>query len=143
MTAFFNLVKDYDLKDIISIDETSVKLGMFLNYCRSNLGKRCVLKSDTNVIFTKHSLIVAISDRRCIGYKLYDQGAVNAERFEAFLQPIANRYQNKLFILDNAQIHKSQSVKNLIRNSGNKVLYTLPYSPRLNPIEQFFNQVKH
>jgi transposase len=28
-------------------------------------------------------------------------------------------------------------------DSGNEVVYTLPYSPRLNPIEQFFNQLKH
>ena len=31
----------------------------------------------------------------------------------------------------------------IIKDSGNHLLYTCPYHPRLNAIEQFFNQMKH
>ncbi len=41
------------------------------------------------------------------------------------------------------QIHKKENVKNTIINSGNKLLYTIPFHPRLNSIEQWFNQLKH
>lgn len=74
---------------------------------------------------------------------MYDEGAVNADRFEEFLERICERYTDKLFVLDNAQIHKRPNVRRIIADSGNEVVYTLPYSPRLNPIEQFFNQLKH
>ena len=40
------------------------------------------------------------------------------------------------------KIHKRDSVSRIIRESGNQLLYTLPYSPISNPIEQFFNQLK-
>jgi transposase len=68
--------------------------------------------------------------------------AVDGNRFQEFIGEIARKYKNKLFILDNAQIHKTQTIKDLVRDTGNEILYTLPYSPRLNPIEQFFNQMK-
>lgn len=41
------------------------------------------------------------------------------------------------------QIHKKENVKNTISESGNKLLYTCPYHPRLNTIENWFNQLKH
>ncbi len=48
-----------------------------------------------------------------------------------------------MFILDNGQIHKTDTTKDIIKNSRNFLLYTCPYHPRLNSIEQFFNQMKH
>jgi len=41
------------------------------------------------------------------------------------------------------QIHKKEETKKIIKDSGNFLLYTIPYHPRLNAIEQWFNQVKH
>lgn len=143
MKRFFDVINQFELKDIISIDETSMKPGMLLGYCRGDLGRRCIIKTDSNEIYKKYSLIVAICNKTCISHKVYDEGAVNADRFEEFLQRVCERYTNKLFVLDNAQIHKRPNVKKIIRDSGNEVVYTLPYSPRLNPIEQFFNQLKH
>jgi len=35
---------------------------------------------------------------------------------------------NKLFILDNGQIHKKEETKKIIKDSGNFLLYTIPLS---------------
>ena len=48
-----------------------------------------------------------------------------------------------MIVLDNGQIHKRESTKQIIKDSGNFLVYTCPYHPRLNSIEQFFNQMKH
>ena len=56
---------------------------------------------------------------------------------------ICDKVKNKLFILDNGQIHKKEETKKIIKDSGNFLLYTCPYHPRLNCIEQWFNQLKH
>lgn len=140
--TFFEKLGRYNLDNLISIDETAVRVGMMFSYCRNDLGKRCIMKTNSNEVFKKYSLIVAISNKKCLGFKLYEKGAVDGNRFEEFIGQIARRYRNKLFILDNAQIHKTQKIKDLMRETGNEILYTLPYSPRLNPIEQFFNQMK-
>lgn len=42
--------------------------------------------------------------------------------------------------MDNAKFHKS---KDVIENSGNKIIYLLAYNPNLNPIENLFSQFKN
>ena len=142
LKKFYKEVEKYKLDDIISIDETSISTSLSVNYCCNDLGKRCIIKTDDNAVFKKYSL-VAISNKKCLGYKLYENGAVNADRFNDFLKEILKDTKNKLIILNNGQIHKKENVKNTISKSGNKLLYTCPYHPRLNCIEQWFNQAKH
>jgi transposase len=143
LKEFFDNVGKFNLDNIISIDETSVSTSLGFNYCRNYLGKRCKIKTDDNAVFTKYSLVVAISNKKCIDYELYDKGSVNAERFNEFITRICKNYKNKLIILDNGQIHKKEETVKIIKDSGNNLLYTCPYHPRLNSIEQFFNQMKH
>ena len=143
LKAFFKEIKKYNLDDIISIDETSVSTSLGFNYCRNELGERCIIKTDNNAIFTKYSLVVAITNEKCLGYLLYQKGAVNSERFDEFIKVICENVKNKLIILDNGQIHKKESTRKIIKDSGNFLLYTCPYHPRLNAIEQFFSQMKH
>lgn len=48
-------------------------------------------------------------------------------------------------IMDDAPVHSSNEVNQMIerRNKGYKCVYSPPYSPELNPIEQFRAIVKH
>lgn len=140
---FFDVINKFKMEDIISIDETSVSTSLTHNYCRAFLGDRCIKKTTNNEVFKKYSLIVAINNKKCIASELYQNGAVNAERFNEFLKKICSKVKGKLFVLDNGQIHKKESTKQIIKESGNYLVYTCPYHPRLNSIEQFFNQMKH
>ncbi|KAG1169111.1 hypothetical protein G6F36_012123 [Rhizopus arrhizus] len=45
-------------------------------------------------------------------------------------------------VLDNASIHKSQPMIRKIEKRGYKLMHLPPYSPKLNPIEQFWALVK-
>ena len=143
LKAFFKEIKKFSLDNIISIDETSLSTSLGFNYCRNELGKRCIVKTDDNAVFTKYSLVVAITNNKCIGYTLYKKGAVNSDRFNEFIKDICDSVKNKIIILDNGQIHKKESTRKIIKDSGNHLLYTCPYHPRLNAIEQFFSQMKH
>lgn len=143
LKEFFDVINKFKLEDIISIDETSVSTSLTHNYCRAFLGDRCIKKTTNNEVFKKYSLVVAINNKKCIASELFQNGAVNAERFNDFLKQICSKVKGKLFVLDNGQIHKKESTKQIIKESGNYLVYTCPYHPRLNSIEQFFNQMKH
>jgi len=53
------------------------------------------------------------------------------------------KYKDHLIILDNAKSHNNQMVKDVITKSGNKYLFSIPYTPMTNsPIENYFNQIK-
>jgi transposase len=45
--------------------------------------------------------------------------------------------------MDNAVIHRSKQIRELIEKSNNNLLYSVPYHPETNAIEEFFNQLKH
>ena len=44
--------------------------------------------------------------------------------------------------LDNASIHHSDEVVDLIHATGAVIIYSAPYSPTLNPIENYFSMYK-
>lgn len=44
--------------------------------------------------------------------------------------------------MDNASFHHSDRIKELCSEAGVKLLYLPPYSPDLNPIEEFFSELK-
>lgn len=144
LKAFYKEVRKYSLNKIICLDETSIQPAMYPAYSKCSLGKRCIIKTDDNYVFRKFTLLCAISNSKCVGATLYKEGGMTKERFVEFLEGnIFNKYKNHLIILDNAGSHNNEYVKQAIINSGNKYLYLIPYNPQLNPIEQYFNQIKH
>jgi len=144
LKAFYKEISKYSLNKIISLDETSISPALIMEYSKCPLGKRCVVKTDDNYIFRKFTLLCAISNSKCVGATLYKEGGMTKERFVEFLEAnIFNKYKNHLIILDNAGSHNNEYVKQSIINSGNKYLFTIPYTPKTNPIEQYFNQIKH
>ena len=71
-------------------------------------------------------------------------GGIDSNKFSEFYNKfIKNKYKNHLIILDNAKFHKSKEVIDNIEKSENKIIYSLPYNPSLNPIENLFSQFKN
>lgn len=79
------------------------------------------------------------------------EGTMNGERFQDFirtivlphLQPFNWTNPNSVVIMDNASIHHTEGVADLIENqAGARLIYLPPYSPDLNPAEEVFSQVK-
>lgn len=107
------------------------------------MGKRCSYKTTDNKVFKKYSLLIAINTKCVVGWKLYEEGAVNSECLKDFIaEHITANYEDNLVIMDNAGFHKTQDVKQKIQKR-NMFLYSIPYYPRSNPIENFFSKLKY
>jgi transposase len=144
LRSFYDEVRKYPINKIICLDETAIQPTMIKEYSRCYLGKRCIARSNDNYVFKSFTLICAISSSKCVGYKLYEKGGTTKERFVDFLQQnVFNKYKNYLIILDNAGSHNNDYVKHAIINSGNKYLFSVPYNPQVNAIENWFSQFKH
>lgn len=48
-----------------------------------------------------------------------------------------------IVVLDNLGSHKGVMVRKVVRTAGARLFFLPPYSPDLNPIEQFFAKLKH
>jgi transposase len=144
LSKFYKEVDKYSLDKIICLDETSIAPYMMPEYSYCPLGRRCVIPTDDNFIFRKYTLLVAISMNGLVGAKIYEKGGMTKERFVYFIdQFIKDKYKKHLIILDNAGSHYNEIVKNKIFQTDNKYLYSIPYQPKTNSIENFFSQLKH
>jgi transposase len=55
---------------------------------------------------------------------------------------LPNLKSNSILIWDNASIHKSKELKEIMEKEGHIMLFLPPYSPDLNPIEHKWNELK-
>ena len=139
---FYDEVKKYKIEDIICIDETSIKSLQKRNHCYNELGKRCVIKTQSQEVFKKYTGIFAISVNGVVGWDLYEKSGINTDRMVEFLEAnITNKFKNKLIILDNASSHRNPNVKEVI-NKDNHLLYAVPYQHFTNSIENYFSMLK-
>ena len=139
---FYEEIKKYKLEDIICIDETSIKSLQKRHHCYSELGKRCVIKTQSQEVFKKYTGIFAISVDGVIEWDLYEKGGINRDRLIEFLEKnITSKLRNKLIILDNASSHRNEKIKELV-NKNNNILYAVPYQHFTNSIENYFSILK-
>jgi transposase len=139
---FYNEIKQHNIEDIICIDETSIKSLQKRNHCYSGIGKRCVIKTQSQEVFKKYTGIFAISVNGVVGWDLYEKSGINADRMVEFLEKhITNEFKNKIIILDNASSHRNPKVKEII-NQHNHLLYAVPYQHFTNSIENYFSMLK-
>ena len=77
-------------------------------------------------------------------------GSVSGEVFSQFIElnllphllPFNGSNPNSIVVLDNASVHYHKRVRGLINSVGALLLFLLPYSPDLNPIEETFSAAK-
>ncbi len=143
LANFYKKIRQYPLHKIISIDESSIEPFRSKSYSRCRLGRRCVIKTKDNVVFQKYSLILAVTVQGAESWQMFDKGSVFAERLEEFLRKLLQGKKGYLVLLDNAPAHKKATIEALIKSTGNDLLYTVPYQPKTNVVEQVFSELKH
>jgi len=140
---FYSKIKKYNLDDIISIDETSISVGMHPARGREEIGKRLDKITKDNKVFVKYTLIMAITTKGVLDWILYEKGGSDHCRLIEFIKQFIEGKKNKLILMDNASCHRNQEVKDFIIKSKNDYVYVLGYHHFQNPIEKFFNQLKY
>lgn len=75
------------------------------------------------------------------------QGSTDSIVFEDFIEQLLHHCgrwpePKSVLIMDNASFHHSDKIEQLCAEAGVKLLYLPPYSPDLNPIEEFFAELK-
>lgn len=142
-SRFYTKVNEYNLNNIIALDESSISIGLHVLKGRSEIGKRLNKITRDNKVFVKFTLIMAISTKGVVYWKLYKKGGIDNVRLIEFLKIVLRNKKNKLILMDNASAHKKQTVKDFIVKSKNDYVYVLPYHHFQNPIEKLFNQLKY
>jgi len=131
-----------DPKRLVFIDETSASTNMTRRYGREKRGRRLVYKIPHGHWKTS-TFVAALRYNRVTAPLLLD-GAMNGLAFLAYVEQILapTLKRGDIVIMDNVSVHKVGGVREAIEARGAMLLYLPPYSPDLNPIEQFFSKLK-
>jgi transposase len=123
---------------IISLDESYFSEKTLPLYGYSPVGQPCVVRSPTTS-WKQRSLLLAIAND---GSKVpcIVKGPIDGEKFREFIKQLPYP-PGSIILMDNASIHKGASEK-VIKDKGYIALYTPPYSPEYNPVENVFSIIK-
>ncbi|KAJ5340390.1 hypothetical protein N7541_009514 [Penicillium brevicompactum] len=75
------------------------------------------------------------------------KGSTDASVFEDFIEQLLQHCgkwpeQKSVLVMDNASFHHSGRIKQMCSEAGVKLVYLPPYSPDLNPIGEYFAELK-
>ena len=75
------------------------------------------------------------------------RGSTDSAVFEDFIEqllPYCGKWPEpkSVLVMDNASFHHTERIEQLCYEAGVKLMYLPPYSPDLNPIEEFFAELK-
>lgn len=72
------------------------------------------------------------------------EGHCNTAVFEVYIEKVLvpDLKRGMVVVIDNASFHKFARIKQLIENSGCRLIYLPPNSPDLNPIEHYWHKIK-
>ena len=131
-----------DPRKLVFIDETAASTNMTRRYGRGTRGDRLICKVPHG--HWKTSTFVAALRHKGITAPFLLDGPMNGLTFRAYIEQILapTLRRGDIVIMDNVGVHKVAGIREAIEARGAILLYLPPYSPDLNPIEQFFSKLK-
>ena len=128
--------RNYPSEKLIYLDETGLNLHCLKNYASMSI---TVPVRSKNV-----SSLILISNASILHYNTVE-GANNSTLFIEFFEECFRNgivFEGRKLIMDNARIHKSEISLNYLNSKNVNFDFLPPYSPQLNPIEEFFCSLK-
>jgi transposase len=127
-------------RPIVFVDETGFdeRASPLKGYAKK--GSRLYISS-TSGSWTRVSVAAAISEDGAVMTTLRN-GSFSSTSFSKFLGDL-NLPQGTVVLMDNVAFHKSRTVQHVIDYKGWSSVFTPPYSPWFNPIENVFGIVQN
>jgi transposase len=126
-------------KNFVAIDETSFGRKSYMARGYAPKGEKLFVRKNTPRVTTT-SVVACVSSSGLIHRKAVE-GSFNKVLFLEFLKEL-DLPRGTQVLLDNVKFHHSKPVQEYAQTAGLRLLYTPPYSPWFNPIENCFSVVK-
>lgn len=142
IAEYIDKIKDIPSDRLVYIDETGVDSYVYRQRAWSRRGTYIYEKINGRR-YKRVGIAAALCCGKIIEPMQYD-GTMDGELFEAwfkkFLCPSFER--GKVLIMDNAAFHRQQRLECIAEAFGHRIIFLPPYSPDLNPIEQYWAAFK-
>jgi transposase len=141
-SIFLNKLETIARENRVYIDESGMDGSETNERAWGQRGKLIKVKK-SGKYYLRTNVIAGLVGRKSIAPFVF-YGSCNTELFNEWFEKflIKELKPGQTVILDNASFHKSPRIKELVESVGCGLLYLPPYSPDLNPIEQFWANMK-
>jgi transposase len=124
------------------IDECGTHLGLTRLFGRAAPGQRVV--EATPGYSGKHYTVIAALGLSEVTAAWVFAGAMTSDVFESYVAHVLvpTLRPGDVVLLDNLNVHKSESARHAIEACGARLEFLPPYSPDMNPIEKCWSKIK-
>jgi transposase len=141
-TAFKQVLNTLNPAELVYVDEAGFDSPLIREYGYSPKGQR-LMGERSGLRFARTSIIAGLWQGKPVA-PMYFKGYCNTEVVLAWLkQELLPRLKAGMTVIwDNATFHKSSRIAEAFEKAGVTLMFLPPYSPDLNPIEQFWARLK-
>jgi transposase len=128
---------------LVFVDEMGTHTSLASLYAYAPVGERAFFEIPRNR--GKNTTLLTSLHQGGMGPSMAVEGATISRVFETYVECLlapALR-PGQVVVMDNLGAHRPRRVRELIEESGCKLIYLPPYSPDLNPIEEALSKIKH
>jgi len=131
-----------DAQRLIFVDESGFRLGSPPRHGWAPRGEDSVGRG-VHGKWETVTMLGAIALDGFRGFMTINAGTSN-DVFQAFVRVelVPNLRTGDIVVMDNLSAHKNAEVRRMIEGAGAQVLFTPPYSPEFNPIEEAWAKMK-
>ncbi|CRG92909.1 hypothetical protein PISL3812_09987 [Talaromyces islandicus] len=143
---YFNYISDFSSDQLLFVDESGCdKRAGFRRTAWSPLGVAPIQVCKFHR-GQRYQILPAYTQDGIILSRIF-QGSTDATIFEDFIEQLLEHCgkwpePKSVLVMDNASFHHSDRINEMCLRKGVKLVYLPPYSPDLNPIEEFFAELK-
>ena len=139
---YLEKISAIDPKRIAYVDETGIDTYLQREYAYSKRGVK-VIGRVSGKRYKRVGIVAAKLGNKIISPLQYE-GTMNSELFEQWFENClcVDLPSNSVIVMDNATFHRKSSLSFIAHRHGHKIIFLPPYSPELNPIENFWSWLK-
>ena len=139
---YLERIADINKENIVYIDETGINSYLYREYAYPERGKKVYGKIKGRK-FKRTNIIAAKYGKQIIAPMQYGTtmaGEFFEGWFEGILLPVLPK--DAVIVMDNASFHRKKQLDEIAGNNNITLIFLLPYSPKLNPIEKVWANMK-
>jgi len=127
---------------LVYVDETGIDSYLHRSHCYTPKGK-AVIGFVSGRKYRRVGIVAAKMGKKILSPLQYD-GTMDSMLFETWFESRLMRdlSVNSVIIMDNAAFHRKKILASIAQKYGHSLLFLPPYSPELNPIENFWAWLK-
>jgi transposase len=140
---FRDIFSEINAEELIFLDESGLHLGMTRSYGRGLVSER--VKDFAPFNKGKRVTMIAAVGVSEVKTALYGDWHLDGDIFISFVEKclVPVLQPGQFVIMDNLKTHKVTPIKNLIEQTGARLVYLPPYSPDMTPIELCWSKIKN